>query len=77
MQILQATVPGLSAVGTVAVQLQPTVSDDLSVSLSRIFAADELFRYNAIYRINDQIILRGSTNIDDESRALIEYESRF
>ncbi|NJL61528.1 MAG: hypothetical protein HC903_06495 [Methylacidiphilales bacterium] len=53
------------------------ISEDFSVSLSRIFAANEFFRYNAIYRINDQIILRGSTNLDDESRALIEYESRF
>ncbi|BAZ09010.1 hypothetical protein NIES4071_08160 [Calothrix sp. NIES-4071] len=53
------------------------ISEDFSVSLSRIFATNEFFRYNAIYRINDQIILRGSTNLDDESRALIEYESRF
>lgn len=53
------------------------VSEDFSVSLSRVFSTNESFRYNAIYRINDQIILRGSTNLDDESRALIEYESRF
>lgn len=53
------------------------VSEDFSVSFSRVFATNESFRYNALYRINDQIILRGSTNLDDESRALIEYESRF
>lgn len=53
------------------------ISEDFSVSLSRVFAANESFRYSAIYRINDQIILRGSTNLADESRALIEYESRF
>lgn len=53
------------------------ITDDLSVALSRVFAADEPFRYNIIYRLNDQFLVRASTNFAGESRALLEYESRF
>lgn len=53
------------------------ITDDLSVALSRVFAADEPFRYNIIYRLNHQFIVRASTNFAGESRALLEYESRF
>ncbi|MBW4564736.1 MAG: translocation/assembly module TamB domain-containing protein [Mojavia pulchra JT2-VF2] len=53
------------------------VSNAFSVSLSRVFASDEPFRYNVIYRVNDEILVRGSTNLGDESRAVVEYETRF
>jgi translocation and assembly module TamB len=53
------------------------ITDDLSASISRVFAANESFRYGIIYRLNDQFILRGFTNLADESRAVIEYETRF
>jgi len=53
------------------------ITNDLSVSLSRVFAADDPFRYNLLYRLNDQILVRASTNFTGESRAEIEYEIRF
>lgn len=53
------------------------VSRNFSVSLSRVFAIDEPLRYNVIYRVNDEIRMRGSTDLGDEGRAVVEYESRF
>ena len=53
------------------------ITGNFSVSLSRVFAADEPFRYNLLYRLNDQVLVRGSTNFAGESRALVEYEARF
>ncbi len=43
------------------------ITDDLSVALSRVFGADEPFRYNIIYRLNDQFLVRASTNFAGES----------
>ncbi|MDZ4870902.1 MAG: hypothetical protein CLLPBCKN_000290 [Chroococcidiopsis cubana SAG 39.79] len=53
------------------------ITNDFSVSLSRVFAANDPLRYNLIYRLNDQILVRGSTNLSGESRLLVEYETRF
>jgi translocation and assembly module TamB len=53
------------------------VSRNLSGSISGVFATNKPLRYNIIYRVNNQILLRGSTNLSDESRILIEYEKRF
>jgi translocation and assembly module TamB len=53
------------------------LSRNFSVSLSRVFLTNESFRYNVIYRVNDDVLVRGSTNLADESRLLFEYESRF
>jgi translocation and assembly module TamB len=51
---------------------------NLSLSVSRVFLVDEPFRYNVLYRVNDEILLRGSTDLSlDDYRALIEYETRF
>lgn len=67
----QASVLGLAAEAVFA------ITNDFSVSLSRVFAADDLLRYNLIYRLNDQILVRGSTNLSGENRLLVEYETRF
>ncbi|MBF2066003.1 MAG: translocation/assembly module TamB domain-containing protein [Calothrix sp. C42_A2020_038] len=53
------------------------VNRNISLSVSRVFIIDEPFRYNLLYRINDEILLRGSTDLFDDSRALLEYETRF
>jgi translocation and assembly module TamB len=53
------------------------ISRNFSVSLSRVFLTNEPFRYNLLYRVNDEILVRGSTNLADESRFLFEYEARF
>jgi translocation and assembly module TamB len=53
------------------------LTDDFSASVSYIIAADEPLRYNVIYRISDELRVRGSTNLAGESRALVEFESSF
>ncbi|WP_392531829.1 translocation/assembly module TamB domain-containing protein [Nostoc sp. C117] len=53
------------------------VNRNFSVSLSRAFATNESFRYNVLYRLNDEVLVRGSTNLDNENQFLVEYESRF
>jgi translocation and assembly module TamB len=53
------------------------LTDDVSVSVSYVIAADEPLRYNLIYRLSDQFRVRGSTNLAGESRAVVEYETRF
>ncbi|NMF66165.1 translocation/assembly module TamB domain-containing protein [Brasilonema octagenarum] len=53
------------------------LSKNFSVSLSRVFLADESFRYNVIYRVNDDVLVRGSTSFSDDSRLQVDYETRF
>ncbi|BAY48002.1 hypothetical protein SAMD00079811_56210 [Scytonema sp. HK-05] len=66
-----ASVLGLAAEGVF------DISRNLSVSLSAVFLGDQPFNYNLLYRVNDDILVRGSTNLADESRLLFEYETRF
>jgi translocation and assembly module TamB len=66
-----ASVLGLAAEGVF------DISRNLSVSLSAVFLGDQPFNYNLLYRVNDDILVRGSTNLADESRFLFEYETRF
>lgn len=66
-----ATVLGLAAEAVV------DITGNFSVSASRVFAAEDPFRFNVLYRLNDQILLRGSTDLEGDSRAEIQYETRF
>jgi len=51
---------------------------DFSVSLSRpLFSSDASFRYNVLYRLNDEILVRGATDVGSENLLLFEYETRF
>ncbi len=60
--------------GEIAVDLV----DDLSFSALKILNTDIPAQFGFRYRINDNFVLRGSSNFqEDGSRALIEYESRF
>lgn len=60
-----------------AVEAGVDITDDFSVSLSQVIATDDPTRYNLLYRISDQLRLRGSTNLSGENRVLLEYEARF
>ncbi|MGF1590327.1 MAG: translocation/assembly module TamB domain-containing protein [Pleurocapsa sp.] len=52
--------------------------DNLSFSALKILNTDIPAQFGFRYRINDNFVLRGSSNFqEDGSRALIEYESRF
>lgn len=53
------------------------ITRNLSASIERILIDDSPTQFSIRYRINDQIILRGSTDFDDNNRALFEFEGRF
>ncbi|MBG1266134.1 translocation/assembly module TamB domain-containing protein [Nostoc sp. WHI] len=67
----RASILNLSAEGVF------NINRNLSASLSRALATDESLRYNVLYRLNDEILMRGSTNLGDENQFLVEYETRF
>ncbi|MEH2437749.1 MAG: translocation/assembly module TamB domain-containing protein [Nostoc sp.] len=53
------------------------INRNFSASLSRPLSTNESFRYNVLYRLNDEILMRGSTNLGDENLLQVEYETRF
>ncbi|MGK7943445.1 MAG: translocation/assembly module TamB domain-containing protein, partial [Microcystaceae cyanobacterium] len=53
------------------------LTDDLSLSILKILNTDQAPQWGIRYRFNDQLLLRGSSNFDDDSRGVIEYERRF
>jgi translocation and assembly module TamB len=66
-----ASVLNLSAEGVF------NINRNFSASLSRPLTSDESFRYNILYRLNDEILMRGSTNLGDENQFQVQYETRF
>ncbi|MBN3909035.1 MAG: translocation/assembly module TamB domain-containing protein [Nostoc sp. NMS1] len=67
----RASVLNLSAEGVF------NINRNFSASLSRALSTDESLRYNVLYRLNDEILMRGSTNLGDENQFQVEYETRF
>jgi translocation and assembly module TamB len=53
------------------------ITDKLSASVLTILNADQPPQYSIRYRVNDQVLLRGSTDFSGDTRAVVEYESRF
>ncbi|MEH2323875.1 MAG: translocation/assembly module TamB domain-containing protein [Nostoc sp.] len=53
------------------------INRNFSASLSRPLSTEQSFRYNVLYRLNDEILMRGSTNLGDENQFQVEYENRF
>ncbi|MBE9051276.1 translocation/assembly module TamB domain-containing protein [Nostocales cyanobacterium LEGE 11386] len=53
------------------------ISPKISVSSIKILTANDPFQWGVNYRINDEIRLRASTNLDDDSRAVVEFQRRF
>ncbi|MEA5581503.1 translocation/assembly module TamB domain-containing protein [Nodularia harveyana UHCC-0300] len=53
------------------------VSPKFSVSSIKILTANDPFQWGVNYRINNEIRLRASTNLEDDSRAVIEFQRRF
>jgi translocation and assembly module TamB len=60
-----------------AAELGYDITDNLSVSVLQLLTAAEPTRYSIRYRINDELLLRGSTNLEGDSRAVLEFETRF
>ncbi|MEH2055676.1 MAG: translocation/assembly module TamB domain-containing protein [Nostoc sp.] len=53
------------------------INKNFSASLSRALTSDDSFLYNVLYRVNDEVLVRGSTNLGDENQFQVEYETRF
>ena len=53
------------------------LSNQFSVSVLTIFNAEQPFQYSVRYRLSDDILLRGSTDLSDNQSLTVEYETRF
>ncbi len=53
------------------------LNKNVSASVFKILTNAELPQYSIRYRINDRLLLRGSSNLSNDSRAIIEFEERF
>ncbi|NJN58289.1 MAG: translocation/assembly module TamB, partial [Leptolyngbyaceae cyanobacterium SL_5_9] len=60
-----------------AAELGVNITGDLSASVLQILTAEEPTQFGLRYRLSDEFLLRGSTNLDDDSRVILEYETRF
>ncbi|MEO1187184.1 MAG: translocation/assembly module TamB domain-containing protein, partial [Cyanobacteria bacterium J06636_27] len=53
------------------------ITEKISVSALKILTADDPFQFGINYRLEDKVRLRGSTNFNDDNRAVIEFQKRF
>jgi translocation and assembly module TamB len=53
------------------------ISSKISVSSIKILTTNDPFQWGVNYRINDKFRVRASTNLADDSRAVVEYQTRF
>ncbi|MEH1940963.1 MAG: translocation/assembly module TamB domain-containing protein [Nostoc sp.] len=53
------------------------ISSKISVSSIKILTTSDPFQWGINYRINDEFRVRASTNLTDDSRAVVEYQTRF
>ncbi|MBZ8182715.1 translocation/assembly module TamB domain-containing protein [Oscillatoria salina] len=51
--------------------------DRFSFTVIKVLTTDDPFLYGVRYRLDEQTIVRGSTNLEGNTRATIEYEVRF
>ncbi len=50
---------------------------DLSFSIRKLVPSEDPLDYNLRYRLNENLLLRGSTDLSGESQATVEFELRF
>jgi translocation and assembly module TamB len=53
------------------------ISSKFSISSIKILTASDPFQWGINYRVNEEFRIRASTNLTDDSRAVIEFERRF
>ncbi len=53
------------------------ITDNFSISITKILTNEQAPQYSIRYRLNDQTILRGSSDFEQDSRGVIEFEHRF
>ncbi len=61
----------------IAAEIGTEITPRISTSVFKILTNAESPYYSVRYRINDQFLLRGSTNLFGENRAVVEFEQRF
>jgi translocation and assembly module TamB len=61
----------------IAAEVGTDITPKLSTSVFKILTNSESPYYSLRYRLNDQVLLRGSTNLFGENRAILEFEQRF
>jgi translocation and assembly module TamB len=60
-----------------AAEASVDVTRELSVSALKILTTEQPAQFGLRYRLNDNLILRGSTDFSGDSRGALEYEIRF
>ncbi|MEB3336055.1 MAG: translocation/assembly module TamB domain-containing protein, partial [Leptolyngbyaceae bacterium] len=60
-----------------AAELGVEITRDLSASILRILTVDQPAQFGLRYRLNDQLLLRTSTDFSGDTKANLEYEIRF
>ena len=60
-----------------AIEAAIDLTDRASFSVEKILTSSDPFSFNLRYRINRNLLLRGSTNFSGKDRFLVEYEIRF
>ncbi|MCC3431550.1 MAG: translocation/assembly module TamB domain-containing protein, partial [Microcoleus sp. PH2017_04_SCI_O_A] len=68
-----------SGAGSLGIGLEvgADITRNLSASIIRVLSANQPTEFNVRYRLNDKILLRGSTNFQGDNRVTAEYELRF
>jgi translocation and assembly module TamB len=61
----------------IAAEIGTEITPKVSASVFKILTNNESPYYSLRYRVTDQILLRGSTNLFGENRAIVEFEQRF
>ncbi len=61
----------------IAAEVGFDLGDRFSFSTLQVLTRQEPTRFGVRYRINNNLIIRGSTNFNDDNRVIIEYEQRF
>jgi translocation and assembly module TamB len=61
----------------IAAEVGTEITPKVSASVFKILTNNESPYYSLRYRVNDQILIRGSTNLFGENRAIVEFEQRF
>ena len=65
-----------SALG-LGIEIGFDVTDNVSVSVSRVIADDQPTQLGINYRVNDELLIRGATGFSSESEIRFEYEIQF
>lgn len=61
----------------VAAEAGIDLTPQLGVSVQKIINSDRLPQWGLEYRLNDSTLIRGSSNFQDDSRGVVEFQKRF